>query len=309
MKRFKNILIYVDPELGDDDQNAFAKATALAKANDAVLTVLDVFRAPPAYTGALSPDERLDDLIEDASRKRRKFLETLAEPIRKEGIVVTTAAVCGAPFVEIIRRVLRDGHDLVIKTASERRWFKRLFFGTTALHLLRKCPCPVWLVKHKPAKPERILAAINPISQHHRTLSRTILELAGSLADARNSELHVLHCWRLPDEGILELSLSDRELRQRRDAVRKRVSLHFTEFIVELIPSIRSHQVHLVGGHPAHAIPRFVSESKIAIVVMGTIARTGVPGLLIGNNAEKIVEQVECGVLAVKPRDFVSPVT
>jgi len=44
------------------------------------------------------------------------------------------------------------------------------------------------------------------------------------------------------------------------------------------------------------------------LVVMGTVARTGIAGWLIGNTAEAILEQLQCSVLAVKPHGFVSPV-
>jgi universal stress protein E len=41
---------------------------------------------------------------------------------------------------------------------------------------------------------------------------------------------------------------------------------------------------------------------------MGTVGRAGIAGLLIGNTAEKILHQVECSVMTVKPDGFVSPV-
>lgn len=41
---------------------------------------------------------------------------------------------------------------------------------------------------------------------------------------------------------------------------------------------------------------------------MGTVCRTGAPGLLIGNTAEKILYEVDCSVLTVKPDGFVTPV-
>jgi universal stress protein E len=41
---------------------------------------------------------------------------------------------------------------------------------------------------------------------------------------------------------------------------------------------------------------------------MGTLGRAGIAGLLIGNTAEKILHQVECSVMTVKPDGFVSPV-
>ena len=45
------------------------------------------------------------------------------------------------------------------------------------------------------------------------------------------------------------------------------------------------------------------------LVVMGTVSRTGIPGLLIGDTAEVILNNLECSVLAVKPTGFVTPVT
>ena len=46
-----------------------------------------------------------------------------------------------------------------------------------------------------------------------------------------------------------------------------------------------------------------------SVIVMGTVCRTGVAGLLIGNTAEVVLQQAECAVLAVKPDGFLSPVT
>jgi nucleotide-binding universal stress UspA family protein len=42
---------------------------------------------------------------------------------------------------------------------------------------------------------------------------------------------------------------------------------------------------------------------------MGTVCRTGVTGFLIGNTAEKVLNNVDCSVLTVKPEGFVTPVT
>ena len=44
------------------------------------------------------------------------------------------------------------------------------------------------------------------------------------------------------------------------------------------------------------------------LLVMGTLCRTGIPGFFIGNTAETILNQVDCSVLTVKPKGFVSPV-
>jgi nucleotide-binding universal stress UspA family protein len=55
-------------------------------------------------------------------------------------------------------------------------------------------------------------------------------------------------------------------------------------------------------------VPESARESQADLVVMGTVGRTGISGLFIGNTAEAILEQVRCSVLAIKPLGFVSPV-
>jgi universal stress protein E len=43
-------------------------------------------------------------------------------------------------------------------------------------------------------------------------------------------------------------------------------------------------------------------------LVMGTMSRGGIPGLLIGNTAEKVLYRANCSVLTLKPDGFKSPV-
>ncbi len=68
------------------------------------------------------------------------------------------------------------------------------------------------------------------------------------------------------------------------------------------------HQIHLLHGNPRKQITDMAETHKIELIVMGTVCRRGVAGLLIGNTAESVLRQVNCSVLAVKPEGFVTPV-
>jgi nucleotide-binding universal stress UspA family protein len=61
-------------------------------------------------------------------------------------------------------------------------------------------------------------------------------------------------------------------------------------------------------GEPGEVIPEFVVSEGIDVLVMGTVARGGIPGMLIGNTAERVLRTLPCSVLTVKPDGFVSPV-
>jgi universal stress protein E len=44
------------------------------------------------------------------------------------------------------------------------------------------------------------------------------------------------------------------------------------------------------------------------VIVMGSVGRSGISGLLIGNTAEKVLHAADASVLIVKPDGFESPV-
>jgi nucleotide-binding universal stress UspA family protein len=67
--------------------------------------------------------------------------------------------------------------------------------------------------------------------------------------------------------------------------------------------------VHLARGEACELIPHLAQEKQIDLIVMGTVCRTGVPGVLIGNTAERVLRKLSCSLLTVKPEGSVSPVT
>ena len=64
----------------------------------------------------------------------------------------------------------------------------------------------------------------------------------------------------------------------------------------------------MMKGEAGKLIPAMAKVKEVELIVMGTVSRTGVAGLLIGNTAEKVLNQVGCSVLTVKPEGFITPV-
>ena len=106
-----------------------------------------------------------------------------------ERIYVTASVYLGKSFIEIIRQVLLNNHDLVIKEAEP----EICVFGNKDLHLMRKCPCPVWVVKSvNKARCKRILAAVDLALQTEegQKMNKLIMDLATSLACWESSQLY-----------------------------------------------------------------------------------------------------------------------
>ena len=198
MKRFKNLLLV--SEQGAVSRAALERAVSLAKRNRAQLTVVDVIERLPLDIRTLITVMPPQELEESVIKERHEHLDRFVKQIREQGIQVSVNVMTGAPFLEIIRQVLRKKHDLVIMTAEGKGGLKNRLFGSTSLHLMRKCPCPVWVVKPTRRKRTgRILAAVDPdpSDEVETSLNRTIMDLATSLADLDENELHVVHAWSL----------------------------------------------------------------------------------------------------------------
>lgn len=317
MKRFRNILLVCDERSLHDD--VIGRAIWLAKANGARITLVDVVDSAPGELSRLFsalPGHSAQDVEYEVVEFHRDRLSQVAAPIKSEGILTSEVVLQGVPFVEIIRKVLRDGHDLVIKGAAGETEGKRLFFASNDLHLLRKCPCPVWMMKRSSQQRyARVLAAVDPMASDDQKdgLDPLIIELSTSMSQVDESQLHVVHVWKLDEEDSFRNSAFARVPKEDVDGMvdeRRRQSERGVSTLLLRYPdSGGERQVHFLKGDARREIPAFAEEQQVDLIVMGTVGRTGIKGLIIGNTAEAILNQVQCSVLAVKPAGFRSPVT
>lgn len=253
------------------------------------------------------------DIQEFITQEEQRGLEQYVTAIRQSGIKVDSKILYGTPFLRIIQEVLQGQHDLVMITTDGSGSSKEAHFGSTIMHLMRKCPCPVWVIKSgQPGQFQRVLAAVDLAKDdpERAALAKKVMELATSLARSRQSELLILHVWSLYGESILRGrgGISDEEieklLHETREAHR--------QWLVELlqqhpIEDLKS-QVYLLKGDAGTLITDLAQAKEVDLIVMGTVSRAGLSGLLIGNTAEKVLQQVNCSMLTVKPDGFVSPV-
>jgi universal stress protein E len=307
MKRFKNILFVADGIR--EPAGALDRAGELAETNEARLTVMDVAEPVAPCGFGTHSDYDFTSLVRD---RRAEELAELTAPHVAKGRLIATQMAVGTPFIEIIRSVQRNGFDLVIKPAHAPVGPAARLFGSTDLHLLRKCPCPVWIDHPGPRKPYRtILAAVNPVGAGGPGLDRLILDLATSLADREDAVVHLVHAWRLEGEALLRSGrarIPERDLDIMLEDLRSADAGRLAELISSYGFEIGDPRVHLIKGDPATVIVEKAEALGADLLVMGTLARTGVAGLFIGNTAEEVIEQTARAVLAVKPQGFITPV-
>ena len=181
------------------------------------------------------------------------------------------------------------------------------------MHLLRKCPCPVWVMRSGQSRFQRIMACVDPDPEtrnpQKQALDEKVLELASSLAKRESAKLHVMHAWHLVGEQMLRRRTSSDSIEQWAKQAETAHRNEFDKLLEHVDLDELACETHLIKGMPRDVLSSFAANYEMDLVVMGTVCRTGIAGLFIGNTAEFVLEQVDCPVLAVKPDGFMSPIT
>lgn len=311
MQKFENILVGVDlssgdrfaaDELSEATQEAIHQALQLGSALHAKLT----------FFAAVDICQQTEELLQaDSSHIWRNVddeVETVLEHIKRRadehGIEAEIEFTHGSGWEQIIRKVVRDGHDLIIIGTRQHTAIGRTLFGTTATKLLRYAPCPVWVTKPGLRHEESldILVADDLGDVGFRCLQIAIG--GGQYFTTRTYVLHVIEeqtgGWfrsRVDPEKLSEYQEKKKAEAQRQLEDRLN-SLDYRTLELGV-------QVFVEFGAPDQQILRMIEEHEIDVVIMGTKARTGISGMLVGNVTERLLPHLPCSLLAVKPADFV----
>jgi universal stress protein E len=308
MQRFTNILACVS--LDGESHPALERAARLAHANHAALTVAAVQEGLPGWASAILP-EKAQHWEEIVSRQAENRLEELCAPLREQGVPISTKLMKGQPFVQLLREVLGGGHDLLVKDLVLEDTLDASSIGSVDMHLLRKCPCPVWLVKPDSAKRfARILAAVDPLPGEEEpadSVNVQVLELATSLALQEQCKLFVVRVYETIAQSFAAAGLENGESTGYLEHIQTVRIKNDEEFIGRFAGSPGQFDVRFVFGQPGMMIADVARKEDVDLIVMGTVAYAGTPGVLMGRTAENVLRQVGCSVLGVKPKGFMSP--
>jgi len=321
MKRFKNILLITNKN--DTNSPDIKRAVSLARSNGANLTIADIVFDQSLLPRQLTPFPGIESVLNDLAEKRLDELKLMTNEL-SDTMDITPLVLQGTPYLEIIRAVMQQNFDLLIKISEPEKSFTAKIFGSTDFRLLRKCPCPVWLLKpdtHLSFHSILAAVALETFDEEEAidALNKQILEMATSLAMEELSELHIFHAYIIFGEDLLNLPMAEyiagAEVREWKTSQRQDIEERFNHVTELLKKHLRENnmeelnpQFHLVEGDTQEAIQSMIKDNKVDLVVMGTVARSNLTGLLMGNTAENILNRISCSVLTVKPLSFTSPV-
>jgi len=291
VNRFKNVGLVLD--LSHDNSQAIMHAQQLVKSNKASLVIFCV--------STLSISEK----------ETRQIKENLNTTFHDEHQVIFAKE---NPVVEITKACAQKKIDIILIESTTKTYVNQFFLGSIVLSLLRKAPCPVWVVKKTESKAyQRVLIAVSPTlgDEKSKSLNDKLVEIGTSFAMRQQAECYLLTAWNLPGESTLRspwmrgIQPDIEEMKMQRKVKHAKA---FESLQAKHQAALKFCETFFIEGEPAEVVVNFAAEKKVDILIMGTLARAGITGFVIGNTAENIINQVKCSLIAIKPDDFKSPI-
>jgi universal stress protein E len=285
---------------------AVLKAAQLARASGAQLELFHALCSPLYGDTMAGGGNEYRQLEQNLRQKAIRRLEAIADRLRLHSIKVSVSAEWDYPAHEaIVRRAQAIKADLIVAAVHSGRhrmpWLLRL----VDWELIRLSPIPVLLVKNpRPYRHPAVLAAVDPTHANHKPLQldREILRRGTALCTYLHGTLHAVHAYARFPVSVLPEVLAPGILETMEEEA-ERLAQKRLDQIVRPARIARSRR-YLLARQPIEAIAEAVRKSRSAIVVMGAISRSGFRRLLIGNTAERILDDLTCDIMVIKPAKF-----
>lgn len=299
MSDFKNILAVVQRE--EEAAHVLAKAKALTSLN-ASGAGASVHVVRVVYEGVAD----LNTKHIQSSHDLKNFILSSEESALLDAIEASNVKIDDLESATVWHQKTWQGildtaqlvdADLIIKAATHTDAVGEILRTPDDWNLVRHTPVPVLMSQARPWPTHATtLAAVDVFDDRHRALNERILSVSESLSDCLDGQLHIgcaypmFEPWMDHFAGIN----SYKSLREDIESdIRKRIQR------IAKASGVDAYRAITIEGKVQHAMQSAIERLSANVLVLGTKARTGVEGFVLGNTAEKLLYHINADVLCV----------
>ncbi len=295
----QNILVVVSGK--KRNHIALARAMQFAQFYDIKITLLSCVYDPGTELSPLLSSAHKEQIKKQKIEKRTLYLNELKDNLSNQSVPIEVMVKWDRKIQNAVLQTCQEiNPDLVVKRISENASSVNPFIMPVDWQLLRHCTAPTLLVKSAEWNMNApILAAVDAASENpkEQKFNQVIVEYAALFSRLTSASTHVVTTHIAPsiDNAASIPNFNIDELRN------KVTSLNIEKLNQLVEKSIDKQNRHVIEGLAESRIPELAQKIGAQIVVMGTIGRGGFKGAFMGNTAERVLTELQCEVLALKP--------
>jgi nucleotide-binding universal stress UspA family protein len=295
MRQLKRIVVGHDLDVGGEV--ALGSATALANRFNAAIRLVHVLEPLDAYqriSHPLTSPYTLDEI----AQKTGVRLQSLSASPNLARLQVEYEVRVGKPFVELITAGKSWPADLIVVGGSSRT--EEPFLGSTSERIVRKALIPVMVAKKLLSSEAKTFLVPTDFSACARKAAEEVLVLAKSFS-AHVIFLHALdlsHSYTVAYAHELGVSVPISP------PLPEEIEPEWETFLAGLPLDKVDWEKSTEEGQAATTIVHQAELMQADLIVIGTHGRSGLPHMLLGSVAEKVVRRASCPVLTIRPEAF-----
>jgi nucleotide-binding universal stress UspA family protein len=295
MRQLKRIIVGHD--LGVGGEVALRSAVVLANRCDAALRLVHVVEPLDAYQ-RISHPLTSPFTLEEIAQKTGARLQALAVSPELARLRVEYEVRKGKPFVELIIVGRAWPADLIVVGGASRT--EEPFLGSTSERILRKALVPVMVAKKPLSSEAKTFLVPTDFSSCARKAAEEALMLAKNFS-ARVIFFHALDL--APSYTVAyahELGVSVPIPPPAPEEIEPEWEAFLSGLPLDNVDWEKSTE----EGQAATTIVHRAKRIQADMIVIGTHGRSGLPHMLLGSVAEKVVRAAFCPVLTIRPEAF-----
>lgn len=288
----KRILVPVD--FSEFSDNAVKYALFLAEKFCASVTLL---HAVVLFHEDIDEEEHMksyEAIIKKKEAERAKRMDIHCKLAEKKGISIKSVLIRGFSAADaVLEHTNEKKYDLIVMGTHGRSGLMKWWLGSVSEKVVRHSHVPV-LTIHKEYKRHNLNKILVPVD--FSDFSRNAVKNGKALAEASDAKLTFLHAVEQEAHPTFYAS-SLSPILKANPQLKKQI----TENLVKFTRVSKDEADYIVVEGKAHkAIAETAKKKGIHLIIMASRGDSALDHLLLGSNAERVVQVAHCPVLTVE---------
>jgi nucleotide-binding universal stress UspA family protein len=307
---FRSILVPLDGSAFGEQ--ALPPALDIARRSGARIELVHVHVVPaPMYAARVANWNYEGTYDPRGAEKARAYLEETAGRLRKTADVPVTFVLLEGGVADALAEQVRSAKaDLVVMTTHGRGPFSRLWLGSVADAFIRRSTVPVLLLRPREGTPA---GAVGPNPRHvlipldGSPLAEQILVPAVALAQPTGADYTLLRVIPPVVAAVFEpagvaapVLVDEPSLQERKSQAQAYLQDVAHRFRA---PGLDVRTQVVVDPVVPEAIFQAAQDNDIDLIALATHGRAGLPRLLLGSVADKVIRGASVPVLVFRPAE------
>lgn len=222
----------------------------------------------------------------------RAMLDDLVREFADRGVTAEVVVSDQPAYLAVATEAVRREADLAIVGKRTSRGAVGPLLGSVSAKLVRDCPCDVCVVKPGGELPSRRILIATNLGE----VGDLAVATGAGLAREFDAELHLVHAFPMSLQVQFEGGDAEADyVRSRRAEITATLETQLRE-----AGAPEGAGIHVGVSSPTSAILAAVERFDPDLTVMGAVARRGLPRLVIGNTAARLLARIDGSIFVVK---------